>query len=319
MATMKVGTEEVLKIMFGTEEVSSLAIGEETIPVDGGGGSDYLKMPLTFEALDNGNISISGQIERSICYSINGGEKTTLQFTSASNTTQTISFNTGDIIEITIPNDKTAIETTSSYLNFKATAQCNIYGNIMSLCYVDYVTKNTIPNANCFYRLFYQNTNIVSAENLILPATTLAQNCYYNMFRGCTRLTKAPDLPATTLAMSCYSNMFNGCTSLTKTPDLPATTLAQSCYVSMFNGCTSLTTAPVLPAPTTISQAYSYMFSGCRNLSYVKCLLTTNGDTGGTLDWLKNVSATGTFVKANGAVWTSGQSGIPDGWAVQEV
>lgn len=39
MATMKVGTQEVLKIMFGTEEVSSLAIGEETIPVSG--GDDY--------------------------------------------------------------------------------------------------------------------------------------------------------------------------------------------------------------------------------------------------------------------------------------
>jgi hypothetical protein len=34
------------------------------------------------------------------------------------------------------------------------------------------------------------------------------------MFYGCTNLTTAPVLPATTLASNCYTNMFNGCTSL---------------------------------------------------------------------------------------------------------
>jgi hypothetical protein len=34
------------------------------------------------------------------------------------------------------------------------------------------------------------------------------------MFAGCTSLTAAPELPATTLVNYCYYNMFNGCTSL---------------------------------------------------------------------------------------------------------
>lgn len=34
------------------------------------------------------------------------------------------------------------------------------------------------------------------------------------MFNGCTSLTTAPELPATTLAQGCYSNMFKGCSSL---------------------------------------------------------------------------------------------------------
>ena len=34
------------------------------------------------------------------------------------------------------------------------------------------------------------------------------------MFRGCTSLTQVPALPATTLAIQCYRNMFSGCTSL---------------------------------------------------------------------------------------------------------
>ena len=60
------------------------------------------------------------------------------------------------------------------------------------------------------------------------------------MFNGCTGLTTAPELPATTLAEFCYFSMFNGCTGLTTAPDLPATNLAQYCYYHMFYGCTQL-------------------------------------------------------------------------------
>ena len=34
------------------------------------------------------------------------------------------------------------------------------------------------------------------------------------MFAGCTSLTQAPQLPATTLAKDCYTNMFKGCSNL---------------------------------------------------------------------------------------------------------
>ena len=60
------------------------------------------------------------------------------------------------------------------------------------------------------------------------------------MFGGCKYLTKAPELPATTLAQWCYYYMFDGCTSLTKAPELPATTLADDCYGYMFYGCRKL-------------------------------------------------------------------------------
>ena len=68
----------------------------------------------------------------------------------------------------------------------------------------------------------------------------MANNCYSDMFYGCSSLTTAPSLPATTLANNCYSSMFRSCTSLTTAPSLPATTLAISCYSSMFRDCTSI-------------------------------------------------------------------------------
>ena len=35
--------------------------------------------------------------------------------------------------------------------------------------------------------------------------------------------------------------------------------------------------------------------------------------------WLKDVSPTGTFKKAASATWSTGASGIPSGWTVQNV
>ena len=60
------------------------------------------------------------------------------------------------------------------------------------------------------------------------------------MFQDCTSLTQAPALPATTLAMDCYSDMFYRCSNLTKLPYLPATTLAERCYEQMFSYCISI-------------------------------------------------------------------------------
>lgn len=79
-----------------------------------------------------------------------------------------------------------------------------------------------------------------------LPATTLADYCYIDMFYGCSALTHAPALPATTLATYCYSGMFNYCTALTQAPELKVTTLADCCYGEMFSGCSNLSSVTML-------------------------------------------------------------------------
>ena len=149
------------------------------------------------------------------------------------------------------------------YWQFIMTGIIEARGNIMSL--LDKTRERLdVPEAAFIY-MFAGCTSLISAP--ILPATTLAQSCYYNMFQGCTSLTTAPALPAITLAGSCYSNMLNGCTSLTTAPELPATTLAGSCYWGMFQGCTSLTTAPsILPATELASLCYASMFYNCFSL-----------------------------------------------------
>lgn len=152
-----------------------------------------------------------------------------------------------------------------------------IYGNIMSLLYGDnFKTQTSLGVAKQFRLFFYQNTRIASAENLVLPATTLTSGCYGGMFEQCTGLATPPkELPATTLQSSCYSRMFYGNTNMTTAPTIAATTLAANCCNNMFCGCTKLTVGPDLLAETPADNAYNSMFYLCNALTSIKCMLTS--------------------------------------------
>ena len=205
--------------------------------------------------------------------------------------------------------------------SFSSTCNFNTQGNVMSLLFGDDF-KNQLSlegKSRCFYGLFSGATKVNSAKNLILPATTLADNCYYSMFGDCTSLTTAPELPATTLAESCYENMFYNCTSLTTAPTiLPATTLVSKCYGFMFQNCTNLTSAPELPATTLVSLCYAHMFYGCTKLNYIKAMFTTVPTLTLTQRWVDGVASNGTFVKNSAATWTTtGVNGVPTGWTVE--
>ena len=167
----------------------------------------------------------------------------------------------------------------------------------------------------CYNNMFSRCTSLTAAP--ALPATTLTDYCYEDMFYGCTSLVTAPELHATTLSNGCYRRMFNDCTSLINAPALPATTLSSYCYSKMFYGCTSLTTAPELPATNMKMSCYSNMFQGCSKLNYVKAMFTDISAQDCLIDWLTNVSPTGTFVKNAAATWTNEQAEIPAGWTVQ--
>lgn len=196
----------------------------------------------------------------------------------------------------------------------------NVGGNAMSLLYGSSFTGNetTFPSGGeyTFMDLFYNDTNLVSAGDLILPATTVLDGSYYMMFSGCTALTTAPVLPATTVSAYSYKNLFYGCTSLATAPALPATTLGENCYEYMFYNCTSLTTAPELPATYLRSYCYYNMFYGCSRLNYVKCLAHTTQNVNATQNWLYGVSSTGTFERSRSYNWSRGVSGIPTNWTV---
>ena len=238
--------------------------------------SYYSQQYLTFVALENGTFTltipenITPAYMESVSYSTDNGET----WTTTNNTYSRITVTTP-----TIEAGNTVLwkgvgkqfTNSSNYSWFESTGNFNVCGNIMSLFYEDDFQNQTsfIDSSEYNFRyLFYNATKLINTKNLILPATTLKQYCYSQMFEGCTSLVTAPELPATILADDCYSQMFRECENLIIAPELPATTLATNCYYQMFYNCLALTTAPNLPATTLAQFCYYQMFFQCVTMEY---------------------------------------------------
>ena len=279
------------------------------------GYDDTSVFPLYFEAIEPMTVSFS---TNDIEYSLNNNTWNTLSVgvsTPSVNTGEKIYFRASGLVPMQ------DWDTRSMGIGtFSCTGKCNVGGNIMSMVYGDdFIDKTAFLYAFQLSKLFLDNTNIVNASQLVLPAMTATDKCYYSMFQGCTSLTTAPlILPATALQTNCYDSMFKNCTKLVTTPELPATVVGYSCYNSMFYNCSSLTASPILPAATLQGSSYANMFYGCSKLNRITMLATNISATSCLYNWVYNVASTGTFIKnPNMSSLPTGTGGIPSGWTVQ--
>lgn len=131
----------------------------------------------------------------------------------------------------------------------------NVSGNIMSLLDgQSFSTMTAMPEGTSFHDLFAIDTNsflgIVDASKLVLPATTLQEDCYSEMFYRIYTLEHAPKvLPASHAPTGCYDSMFYDCTSLKSAPAVLAETYdcwqdervpENSPFAGMFYPCTEI-------------------------------------------------------------------------------
>ena len=190
----------------------------------------------TFKMTTTGTYEIKG-----LEYSVNNGEWKTV----VANTEVPFGGANGDLrLRGTNHNGTAKDESYYSTIKFTdETVNVACTGDIRTL--LDWKNYNIVKTDNArFCSLFETCSVLTSAPEL--PATKLADCCYYYMFYKCTNLTSAPVLPATTLAQECYSNMFTECTNLTSAPELPATKLAVHCYYGMFSNCPKLSSVTML-------------------------------------------------------------------------
>ena len=273
----------VKKIIFRNKETynrlyqgSELLFEVQKEPV----GLDY----LTFEALEQSTIKYVPSTVSTAQYSYDA-----VNWETADNVT--LNLNTGDKVYFrgNITGNQSYSEYDSNSAKFTMTGKISSSGSIMSLQAGNPQDKS-LKYTYEFFKLFQDCSSLVKAPELpattltercyqnlfvscglteptALPATTLAVRCYQNLFNGCSNLTSAPELPATTMVDNCYANMLYGCSKLTTPPALPATTLAEGCYQGMFYHCTSLTTAPALTATTLATLCYKHLFQGCTSLT----------------------------------------------------
>lgn len=225
---------------------------------------DARTIPLCIKAVRAGTVSISNPLGKTI-------ETSSDMVTWTTRSDNEININLTWNECLYLRGDNISYSNGSAYMNISSDMKCYIYGNAMSLVAgADFVDATSLTGNYTFHRLFYGNTNITNHPGglkLFLPATTVADYSYQEMFSGCTGLTAAPDLPATVLGVGCYLKMFYGCENLTSAQEeLPATTLKDNCYEQMYYYCSALVEPPTLPATELASSCYEYMFYYCRSL-----------------------------------------------------
>ena len=261
--TLKAGKSYTYNLIVGKNKVTigNVTVAEWTTGEITGGKAEY-NPDFTFKAnaeqkfkmITKGNYTIS-----KLQYSVNNGEWNDV----VANEEVTFGGTNGDLrLRGTNTNGTASAGYEYSTITFTdPNVEVACTGDIRML--LDWRIYSTVDTKNARFRYLFEDCAVLTSAP-DLPATKLADDCYYGMFSGCTSLTSAPELKATTLADYCYSSMFSGCTSLEKAPELKATTLAYKCYYSMFSGCTKLSTVTMLAPSDKISKATSC----CENWLY---------------------------------------------------
>ena len=189
--------------------------------------------PLTILPQDDGKVTVTFNngitLAGDIHYTINDGQEQTI----AKNTTGAydIQAKKGDVVQLYSLNSALgggsssaasaltrAVDEGAKYINIRPSMKTEIYGNVMSLLKGkdNLESATTIEANNAFYGLFAGADKLVNNADrlLVLPATTLTEGCYQDMFNGCKGIEKAPELPAPKLEKNCYQEMFYDCAKL---------------------------------------------------------------------------------------------------------
>lgn len=239
---------------------------------------DYSKEYFTIESLEDGNeikwISTQATSARyqDISISVDLGKTWNVY---KANTTGVLvaTLNKGD--KLFAKGTNSGYGTANGQTKFISSKKFIVYGNIMSLINESTYKTNKTLGSYAFAKAFYQNSNLISSENLILPATTLADSTYSSMFSGCANLLYPPKvLPATSVPSNAYNSMFSDSPKILKTPEILGTTFQYRGAYGMFIRDYNLKEVKLANNITcTGNQAFYRAFKDCSSLEKVNSYL----------------------------------------------
>lgn len=124
-------------------------------------------------------------------------------------------------------------------------------GNCMSMLFGDEAaTYTSLQGYNYAFANLFVQCNITQISKNFLPATTLSDGCYLNMFYDNKKLITAPELPAASLVYECYAEMFYGCNKLNYIKMLATDISARLCLKNWVFGVASTGTFVKNPKAT---------------------------------------------------------------------
>ena len=192
----------------------------------------YQYIALYADSEQTFSVKLNGSYTFYMQYSVGGGKWTTLTSTSS----VTFGGEHGTLRLRAIGHSEGTATSINKNMQFefsKNNVQVECHGDIRTL--IDYKNYTTVSTASArFCELFKDCQALTTAPKL--PATTLADHCYYKMFSGCTGLTTAPELPATTLTFKCYYEMFKSCKNLNYIKMMATNISASGCLTNWVSG-----------------------------------------------------------------------------------
>ena len=268
MPLMLTSCEGMLDDIFGewSRPTGNNSSNNDSKPAEDFPETSMEETPLTLVAIEDGKITVTFYngiiLQNDIHYFIKGGpEQTIAKDTKGS---YDIIVKKGDVVRFYSTNTSLgsgavaatrgltrAVDSSAKYINIKPSIKTEIYGNVMSLLKGrdDFAKADAIKANNAFYGLFAGAEKLVNSteHKLVLPATTLMEGCYQDMFSGCKGLEKAPELTAPALVKDCYKEMFCGCAKLSHVACLATDVTASDCMKDWLgNAGTEATSKPVL-------------------------------------------------------------------------
>ena len=147
--------------------------------------------PLTLKAVEDGTkVSFTNYSSSYVNYTTSDGQS---GIVNNGGLKKTVTLNKGVRIWFVGSGSNVAFgkgENNSSLISMDK--DCQVYGNVMSLLGENFAEVTTLPGGKTFSYLFKGQSHMLNhpEEGLLLPATTLTEECYRGMFQGCSSLSR---------------------------------------------------------------------------------------------------------------------------------
>lgn len=170
-----------------------------------------------------------------------------------------------------------------------SSAYYSMFKDCSSLTGVPSTLPATTVGDNAYRKMFYNCIALVTAPSI--EATDIGNSCCLSMFQGCTSLAEFSTgnlvLHATTIKQQCYYNMFYNCANLEDRVEIYGNPNSSGCFTAMFYNCSKLNRITVHATSWSTSNASNWVYGVAATGDFYKPSTTSiaTGTNGIPTNW----------------------------------